>query len=108
MGPFSKLLDVSCLGLGAAHDEQPKRLIIQELMVRWGTDSKEKPEAEVANDPPTQPEETLETSEVEVGPLLLWMDFEGTSPKVAIFWMGFTQNWVQVRKFKSIEATPEG
>ena len=44
--------------------------------------SKEKPEAEVANDPPTQPEETLETSEVEVGPWLLGrMDFEGSSPK---------------------------
>jgi len=86
MGPFSKLLDVSCLGLGAAHDEEPKRLIIQELMVRWGTDSKEKPEAEVVNDPPTQPDETLETSEVEVGPLLLgWMDFEGTSPKAVFF-----------------------
>ena len=74
MGPLSKLLDVSCWGLGAwwwtlknSHDFQYIN----------GTDSKEKPEAEVANDPPTQPEETLETSQVDVGPWLLgWMDLK--------------------------------
>lgn len=43
----------------------------------------------MANDPPTQPDEALETSEVEVGPLLLgWMNFEGTSPKIVFFLMG--------------------